>query len=249
MEKTNQLTIERDKNTEFTLITVYDNYKSREELQTNHGFSCLVKVNGENILFDTGTNGKILLSNLKKLNINPKEIDSIVLSHNHYDHTGGLFDLLEKNSELTVFLPESIPSKFKERTKSLGAGIVEVSDSIQISESVLSTGELGSAIKEQSLLVKTPKGLVIVTGCAHPGIVKIVRKAKELTGEDIYLVVGGFHLMNHSEPEIKLIISEFRELGVKRVAPSHCSGDLARRLFKEEFDENFIANGVGKEIQ
>ncbi len=107
---------------------------------------------------------------------------------------------------------------------------------------------MGVWVKEQSLIIQTEKGLIIITGCAHPGIVKIVKRAKDLLKKDILLVVGGFHLIGKSEKEIGEIVLEFKKLGVKYVAPCHCSGDIARRLFKEVYKENFINAGVGKII-
>ncbi|MCK4428210.1 MAG: MBL fold metallo-hydrolase, partial [candidate division Zixibacteria bacterium] len=95
----------------------------------------------------------------------------------------------------------------------------------------------------------TEKGLVVITGCAHPGIVEILREAKKITNEDIYLVLGGFHLGGVGDSKLRDIIKSFRELGVKKAAPCHCSGDRTRELFKEEYGDDFIANGVGKIIE
>ncbi len=233
---------------EVTMITIYDNYRHDPDLQTGWGFSCLVDADGRKLLFDTGGEGSILLGNMRKLKIDPQEIDCVVLSHVHGDHTGGLDDFLEANSNLKVYLPKSFPDSFKKKVKSSKAEVVEVGDSMSISEKVSTTGELGTSIKEQSLLIKTGKGLVVITGCAHPGIVDIVRHAKKITGEDIYLVLGGFHLLELSETQLKEVIKGFRELGVQKVAPCHCSGDKTRELFRQEYGEDFIENGVGNVI-
>ncbi len=232
-----------------TLITLYDNYQHDPDLKTGWGFSCLVKVGDKNILFDTGADSPTLLDNMKKLKIDPKDINMIVLSHIHGDHTGGLRGILKMNSDLTVYLPKSSPNDFKKGVESYKAKVVEVGDPILITESVSSTGELGTWIKEQSLIVKTKEGLAVITGCAHPGIVEILEEVKKLTGEDIYLVLGGFHLGGESDSKLKEIIKSFRELGVKKAAPCHCSGDRTRELFKEEYKEDFISNGVGKVIE
>ena len=244
-----QLVREKNEKAELALITLYDNYEGIPGLKTDWGFSCLVKVGGKNILFDVGGNSEIMLSNTEKLGVKPEEIDSIVLSHVHRDHAGGLLGVLEKNSDLSVFLPESFPTEFKERIKSLGASVVEVSGSVKVSENALSTGELGAFIEEQSLIVKTGNGLVVITGCAHPRIIEIINRAKELTGENVFLVIGGFHLLDKSELALKQIVKKFRELGVERVAPSHCSGDKARELFEKEYKEYFVQNGVGRMIR
>ena len=126
--------------------------------------------------------------------------------------------------------------------------MVEISDSTKISDGLYSTGEMGILIKEQSLIVKTEKGLVITTGCAHPGIVNILKKAKEILQEEIYLALGGFHLKAASDLELKKIIKSFQELRVKKTAPSHCSGERCRELFKQEYGQNYLENGVGRII-
>ena len=234
--------------TKLTLTTVYDNYMHGTELRTGWGFSCLVRAGDKSILFDTGAEPQTLLYNMEKLDIEPKDIDLIVLSHAHGDHTGGLEGILERNPGVRVYVLESFPGGLKDSIKSHGSGIVEVSGPVKISEGVCTTGELGTLIREQSLIIKTERGLVIVTGCAHPGVVDIVKEAKRLTGEGIYLVMGGFHLSGAGDAELSSIISSFRELGVEKAAPCHCSGERARELFREEYGDDFIPNGVGMVI-
>ena len=230
-------------------ITVsYDNNPYKERLTTAWGFSCVIRGTEKTILFDTGGDGSILLTNMEELGINPKEIDLVVLSHIHGDHVGGLPSFLRKNPEVVVYLPKSFPKGFKDEVKEYGAKIIEVQGPLKICEGVYSTGELGTWIKEQSLIIYTEKGLVVITGCAHPGIVKIVNKAKDLVKGDVLLVMGGFHLGGESKGEIEKIVSSFRKLGVSYVGPCHCSGDAARQLFKEEYGENFINIGVGRVI-
>jgi len=230
-------------------ITVsYDNNPYRKRLTTAWGFSCVIRGTEKTILFDTGGDGSILLTNLEELGINPKEIDLVVLSHIHGDHVGGLSSFLEKNPQVVVYLPKSFPKGFKDGVKEYGAKVVEVQGPLKICQGVYSTGEQGTWIREQSLIIHTEKGSIVITGCAHPGIVKIVDKAKDLLKGDVLLVMGGFHLGGESRGEIENIISGFRKLGVSYVGPCHCSGDTARQLFKEEYGENFIDVGVGRVI-
>ncbi len=232
-----------------TIRIVYDNNPYDPDLTPEWGFSCFIKGKEKTILFDTGGNGKTLLSNMKKMKIDPQEVDLIVLSHIHGDHTGGLQEFLEKNSQVKVCLPRSFPSGFKKDIKKAGAKYVEVEKSLEICKDVFSTGEMGSVIKEQSLIIKTEKGLVVITGCAHPGIVEIVKKTKELLGEDIYLVMGGFHLLNTSKKDIEMIVSEFQKIGVQKVSPCHCSGKLCQQIFEDKYKQDYIKLGVGAKLE
>ena len=104
---------------------------------------------------------------------------------------------------------------------------------------------------EQALYIKTDNGLTIITGCAHPGIIKIVEKAKSIfPREDIYSVFGGFHLQHKSREELDGIVDNFRNLGVKRAGPTHCSGKEAEDVFKDFYKDNFITadSGVSLEV-
>jgi 7,8-dihydropterin-6-yl-methyl-4-(beta-D-ribofuranosyl)aminobenzene 5'-phosphate synthase len=104
-------------------------------------------------------------------------------------------------------------------------------------------------IKEQSLIIHTDKGLLVITGCAHPGIVKIIKTAKNLLRDDVLLIMGGFHLAGTGKSVIEDIISEIKDLGVTYAAPCHCSGDLARHLFKIEYGNHYIDVGAGRVIK
>jgi len=234
---------------EMTITVVCDNYPYKEGLETAWGFSCLITGTEKTILFDTGGDGSMLLDNMEKLVIDPNSIDIVVLSHIHGDHTGGLKSFLEKNSGVTVYLPKSFPIKFKDEVKGCGAKTVEVEQPLEICENVYSTGQLGKLIKEQSLIVRTNKGLVVITGCAHPGIVKIVGTAKDLLKDDILLVMGGFHLEWATKGKLEKIISAFKKSNVRYVGPCHCTGDKARALFEKHFGKNYIKSGAGKVIR
>lgn len=231
-----------------TITVVYDNNAYKEGLETGWGFSCLITGTEKTVLFDTGGDGLVLLNNMEKLGIDPKKVDLIVLSHIHGDHTGGLDRFLEKNPGVTVYMPKSFPARFKDNVQGAGATIVEVEEALKICENVYSAGRLGRLIKEQSLVIRTDKGLVIITGCAHPGIVKIVSTAEELLKDDILLVMGGFHLEWATAGKIEKIVRTFRKLGVRYAGPCHCSGDKARGLFEKHFGKNYIDIGAGKVI-
>ncbi len=233
---------------DMNITVVNDNNTFKQGLETVWGFSCIITGTEKTILFDTGGNGSILLGNMEKLAVEPNNIDIVVLSHIHGDHTGGIDSLLEKNPDVTIYLPKSFPRKFKDKVTSCGSKIVEAEHSLKICENVYSTGELGRLIKEQSLIIQTDKGLIVITGCAHPGIVKIVNAAKNLSEGNILLVMGGFHLEWTTKGKIEKIISAFKQMGVRYVGPTHCSGNKARSLFEKHFGENYIDVGAGKVI-
>jgi 7,8-dihydropterin-6-yl-methyl-4-(beta-D-ribofuranosyl)aminobenzene 5'-phosphate synthase len=230
------------------ITVVYDNIPYDPRLQLAWGFACQIETGEKTILFDAGGDGDRLLRNLATLGADPKSIEAVVLSHIHGDHTGGLEPLLGTGVHPTVYLPRSFPSDFKSQVRAQ-ADVVEVGGATKVTDGIYTTGEMGSDIIEQALVLKTGQGLVVITGCAHPGISKMVRRAVEMGGDKVYLVLGGFHLGGASEGRIKEIVAEFRRLGVKKVAPSHCTGDNAIRLFREVYGEDFIASGAGQVIE
>jgi len=231
------------------ITVVYDNVNYDSTLTTEWGFGCVIQTAKDTLLFDTGGNGKVLLDNTAKLNIDPHSIHSVVISHNHDDHQGGLKDFLSVNSKETVFIPNSSPADLEQEIRLKGAKAVRVDSFTQINESMFSAGELKGNIPEQSLLVRSPKGLVIITGCAHPGIVRIIEHVKPLFPyEPIYLAMGGFHMKSETSENINRIVQTIQEYGVQRIAPSHCTGEAAIEIFKQRFGKNFIGSGVGRRI-
>jgi len=234
---------------EITIKVVYNNVVFNREFTTSWGMACVVEGLEKVILFDTGGDGGILLSNMKAMGVDPGEIDVVVISHIHGDHTGGLPSFLAVNSDVAVYIPSSFPGDFKRSIKERGSRLIEVSEPVEICNRAYSTGELGTWIKEQALVVKTEKGLVIVTGCAHPGVVDITKSALRLYDDNIYLVTGGFHLGGASEKEIDRIISELKGCGVKKVGPSHCTGERAIQKFKEAWGKIFVEAGCGAVIK
>jgi 7,8-dihydropterin-6-yl-methyl-4-(beta-D-ribofuranosyl)aminobenzene 5'-phosphate synthase len=223
-----------------TLTVVYDNRSADSRLGTAWGFACLIETEAATILFDTGGDGQLLMDNLTMLGIDPQAIDAVVLSHIHNDHTGGLDRLLAINEHLTVYLPRSFPASFKARIHN---PIVEVSEPVTIADHIRTTGELGTTIVEQALLIETRRGLIVLTGCAHPGIVEIVLKAKAFGAVD--LIMGGFHLADYSTAEVEDVIAELKRSGVQRAAPGHCTGDRAIEQFRTAFSTGFIPIGAG----
>jgi 7,8-dihydropterin-6-yl-methyl-4-(beta-D-ribofuranosyl)aminobenzene 5'-phosphate synthase len=230
------------------LTIVYDNNPYKNSLQTDWGFSCLVHGFEKSILFDTGTKPKILLHNMEKLGIRPGLIDCVLLSHFHKDHTGGLSKLMKLNPEIEVWLPEFFPEDFKAEIVSAGASIVEVTGHQKICDGVFTTGIINGWIKEQSLVLDTSGGLVVVTGCAHPRLTNILSEVKSLFDKNIYAALGGFHLTGFQKDEIEDVIQTLKTLGLQKIGPCHCTGESARKMFSDVYKEDFIEVGVGREV-
>jgi 7,8-dihydropterin-6-yl-methyl-4-(beta-D-ribofuranosyl)aminobenzene 5'-phosphate synthase len=230
-----------------TITIVYNNIASDPRLTTDWGFGAYIEYHNQAVLFDTGTNGQILLQNMKILEIDPASVQVVILSHAHQDHTGGLSAFLAASTLPPIYLLPSFGASFIQQTRQQ-TEVIEASPGFVIATDILTTGEVAGAIPEQALVIRTTQGLVVITGCAHPGIVRIIERAIELTSEPVHLVMGGFHLRDSTQAEINAIVSDFRRLGVRRVAPSHCTGDLAIRMFAEEYGQDYIDTGVGSRI-
>jgi len=231
----------------FTIL--YDNYLFKEGTKTDWGFSCLIEGTEKTILFDTGTRPEILLYNIDQLKVDLNQVEQIVISHNHGDHTGGLFTVLDKNHDVQVYLPVSFPSDFVRRVENKKAKVVSVDEPVEICQNVFLTGEMGDRIKEQSLIINASKGLIIVTGCSHQGIVNILKRAKQMFDRPIYLVFGGFHLGGTPDAELEEIIRSFKEIGVLKCGATHCTGEKAIGLFKEAYGKNYMPMGTGRVLE
>ena len=231
----------------FTVL--YDNYLHKEGTKPDWGFSCLIEGTEKTILFDTGTQPQILMHNVEVLGVDLKKVDQIVISHDHGDHTGGLPAVLENNPNVTVFFPISFPGEFGRRVENLKARAQTVDKSIEICRGVYLTGEMGDEIKEQSLIIDTSQGLIIVTGCSHQGIVNILKRAREIRDRPIRLVFGGFHLGRKSVAEMEEIIAAFKSLKVEKCGATHCTGDAQITMFKKAFGENYVPMGTGRIIE
>ena len=186
------------------ITIVYDNEVKKQGLRADWGFSCLIEGQGTPpILFDTGASSSILLHNMKESGISPSTIGIIVISHSHWDHCGALQDILELNKDAELYVPASFHRAMP------GRKVVEVKDATQICENVFTTGELRGI--EQSLALKTDKGIVVVAGCSHPGVGNIMDAAAKFG--TVYGIVGGFHGF-----------SDFARLNdLSLICPCHCT--------------------------
>jgi 7,8-dihydropterin-6-yl-methyl-4-(beta-D-ribofuranosyl)aminobenzene 5'-phosphate synthase len=231
-----------------TITILYDNNAYDGRLKTEWGFAALVEYGEHTLLFDSGADGPTLLDNMAHLGFDPRVIEVAVISHDHGDHTGGLEGLLDTGVRPKVYVPAAFPTRFKENVR-LHTELVEVGAPLEILPGVYSTGELGSTIVEQALVVETQEGIVVITGCAHPGIVSMVRQAQQVAEGKIALVLGGFHLGRANRSQLDRILADFRQSGVKHVAPTHCTGEGAIAPFAEAYGADYIQAGAGRVIR
>ncbi|MGB5157967.1 MAG: MBL fold metallo-hydrolase [Desulfobacterales bacterium] len=268
------------------IATLCDNTAERGGFLGEWGLSILVETEDAKILLDTG-NGSSLIHNAGLLDIDLGKIDKIVLSHGHFDHTGGLRDLLRRmNKNIQVIAhPDIWQAKFarrqgekeryigipyqREELERLGADFLLSSRPVNVAENVMTTGEVpmntgfeeidaGLYVKEgltwkpdaimddQALIVKTTRGLVIILGCAHRGIINTLYHAQQITGEtDIHMVLGGSHLMNASKERLRKTIDALRKLNVQKMGLCHCTEMYAISVLAQEFNEKFFFNKAG----
>ncbi len=229
------------------LTVVFDGTTSNSGCLVGWGFSCFL--HEPEILFDTGEDPDKLRNNLKTLNISRQSIKKIFLSHGHFDHTRGIMALEETSPEV-MMLPGLLDPILSRQLQDHG---------FHLSSNHKQTGEILPGIHrlvngeggflEQALMIKGQQGWSLLFGCTHGGVDHWVQRAASLIEGPIDLVMGGFHLFGAQPHKIKNIIDQFRRLGVKRVAPCHCTGPEAQEYFKQAFRENFLPLKVGDAVE
>lgn len=259
-----------------------------------HGLALFIEIDFNkkekiNILMDTGPSPDIILHNAKGLNIDLKKINIIVISHAHYDHTGGLIGVLKyiNKKVLIIMHPNCLDLKFAEKPYLRYIGIPfkisEIEEAggilllsckpVKITPEIIVSGEIerinkyekvegfltlkdyeiikDNLLEDQALFLKmNDKGLVIITGCAHSGIINIIEYAKKITGlNKIYAILGGFHLINANEERLKVTINEIEKINPEKIFPCHCTGQKAIVEFIKNFKNKCIPIQAGQSIE
>lgn len=232
------------------LTVIYDN-EAKKGLHGGWGFSCLIETMEHNILFDTGWDGHVLLENMEKLGFSLEDIDILVLSHQHWDHSGGVPTFLNSRSDVDVYVPASFSDHLKREIStrrkrpensilhsetgiSKSPRLHEISTAREICNGVYTTGELGKEIKEQSLVLDSGKGLYVITGCAHPGLSAIL-SAASLFGK-VVGIIGGLH----DSREYNLF------KGMQLIGAGHCTAhkDEIRKKYPDAFVDIFAGYSI-----
>jgi len=208
------------------ITILYDNTVFQNDLKSDWGFSCLIEAHNKTILFDTGSDGSLLLENMKKLKIQPSSIDDVFISHAHFDHIGGLSAFLNENNQVNVYVPVSL------RGVRNAKKVIHVDKPLELYENFFSTGELENI--EQSMSVKTDKGFVLVVGCSHPKMKNILDTASQFG--KIHAIIGGLH--GFDEYDL------FKNLDV--ICPTHCTQHIEE--IKTLYPKKYSEGGTGRII-
>ena len=228
------------------LVVLVDNNPFKPGLRTAWGLSIYIKTPYDNILFDTGPSPDVLEYNAYMLNVDLTKTRIVVLSHRHGDHTGGLNALDEYAYRIKVYVPLGFSPFYLESLRARGYQVEVVNDTVEVSKGVYILKPLYGPPWEQALVIIVKgKGLVILTGCSHPGVDNIVREAVQEFNIKPYMVIGGFHLAGASLSRIKSIVEALVKLDVEKIYPLHCSGDEIREYLEHMYPELYGEGGVG----
>jgi 7,8-dihydropterin-6-yl-methyl-4-(beta-D-ribofuranosyl)aminobenzene 5'-phosphate synthase len=231
-----------------TIRVIYDNYVKTDGLKSDWGYSIVIEGLDKEILFDAGTKPDIFESNFRKMGLEAGNIDLLVVSHEHADHTGGIPAFVKMKRDIPVIFPYSFSHSFIKEMVRSGLEPILVNEPAKICENLYSSGEFDFLIPEQALILNTKQGLVVMTGCSHPGIVKMVKEIKSTFNKNVFMVFGGFHLLDKSEKEMNTIITELKAMGVEKCGATHCTGDAQIKMVREAFGENYFELGAGNTI-
>ena len=274
---------------QFALTTLVENTVAQggKSLLAEHGLSFYIEAGDRRILFDTGQNLAIS-NNARALGIPFDKIDTAVLSHGHYDHTGGLQSLLDCNPNFSLHAhPDVFSHKVKEQNgkykfigipldkhaiEHRGAAVKLRRNFLEIAPGIFSSGEIPlitdfEAVEsdffikteegvvpdpladDQAIILDTAKGLVVLLGCSHRGVVNTLSQVRRLTGKsNIHAIFGGLHLGQASSDKLKKIMAHLHGFGLEKIGVGHCTGPQAFVALANEFGSRVFLNTVGRQI-
>jgi 7,8-dihydropterin-6-yl-methyl-4-(beta-D-ribofuranosyl)aminobenzene 5'-phosphate synthase len=263
---------------------LYDAFGDSGKVKKDWGFSALVQHSGKKILFDTGNNAEIFAANVKAMGLDLKDLDFVVISHRHGDHTSGLSYVLKANPKVKIYVPaetfglfgstlpkgfyksiDSLPDKmryfggadpqpFSSGTPWPEANFVAIDSRTEVAPGVFIVPTVSKTpgtleLRELSLAIDTPQGLMLVVGCAHPGIEEILN-ATAAVNPHPHVLIGGLHLVKTPDPEIERLANALHDQWkLDRIAPGHCTGEPAFAKLKQVFGDSYLYAGVGSVLE
>lgn len=223
-------------------ISIIFENSGEKNLISGWGLSALVEKDNETILFDTGLCGSDILTNLEVMGFNITELSKVVISHFHWDHTGGIFQLLKVNPGMTFFLGKSFGEIFAEEIEKRGGIVNKGKEWRQLADEIYLTPELKKNIPEQALVINNKDFVFLLLGCSHPGVENFVEITYQRFKKPLCFA-GGFHFFPLTEAKIKKKIKKINEFPIRRVFPMHCTGKKGIELLKEAFPVSELATG------
>lgn len=228
-----------------TISILYDN-RAQADLRPGWGFSAWISVGDESVLFDTGADKLVFEENARALGCNLSTLGALVLSHEHCDHIGAVSAVTRKG--LRLYAPARSARRFADQRRR-GVQVISVRGAVQVCPGVKSTGQFGRKIREQALLVDGAEGPVLITGCAHEGIVTVADLATRIAQQPPALILGGFHLHRDDDAKARYVAEQLLRLGVERIAPCHCTGDGATAILRDAYGERFVEVSAGSQVR
>jgi len=231
------------------VTTLVDNDVWKSGLTSSWGISLYVETykgkERHTVLMDTSGSFDTLSNNASKLDMNLSGVEAIFISHWHGDHCGSLSHVLPLLRRSTsVYVPSKNSSGIR-KIKEAGGTPMICSEPVELMEGVTSTGEMVGRTSEHSLVMNVEnKGLVILTGCGHPGIVNIIKRAQQVSGVyRVHAVIGGFHISVREALETANLL---RKIGVELVSPCHCTSENVKKAVSNIMGTRCVKNGSGK---
>ena len=230
-------------------ITVLVNDEARsQELKEVHGLSIYIESKSKTILFDTGPSPEILESNSEKIGIDLSFVEDIVISHIHSDHLGGIPYMGWVAPSINVYLPYGVSSSITGFIKKQGLVPIEIVDWTKIYSGIIVSKPLYGPPWEQFLIIKSNNGLILFTGCSHPGINNVVNSVIEYLNNNVYAVVGGLHLVNAPDEVLKNTIDEPLSR-IEILVPLHCTGKRAIEYALKKYRSKVLLMKAGDTIK